>query len=77
MIFASLALRTAMLINGGAAIAALNFLSNLKTQLDTNHLVNALQIYCLGVGLAAFSVAIAYFAQSQHLERIKNKDDRK
>lgn len=62
MTFGVLALKSAILINGGAAIACLTFLGN--TQDDYSLLAKSLGLYVLGVLLAGVATAVAYISQS-------------
>ncbi|MEH6451396.1 MAG: hypothetical protein V7765_22225, partial [Oleispira sp.] len=47
-----LALRSAMIINGGAALALLTFLGNLKENTGMLQFICALKFYIVGVALA-------------------------
>lgn len=72
MQISALALKSAMIINGGAAIALLTFLGNMKDNTGMEYFVCALQYYIFGVALAAFANASAYLAQYRYLYEIKN-----
>lgn len=67
-----LALKSALIINGGAAIALLTFLGNMPSNDGMSNFVCALQYYIAGVALAAFANASAYLAQYRYLYEIKN-----
>ena len=69
---ASMSLRTAILINGAAAIAILTFLGNSQQSYCAAYLVASLQIFALSVAVAAFATALGYFAQNRHLASIQN-----
>jgi hypothetical protein len=63
---ANIALRTLVLINGGAAVALLAFVGSLATavnEFEANVAVLAapLQWFAFGVALAAFGIGLAYF----------------
>ncbi len=74
MEMAIMAVKNAILINGGAAIALLTFLGNTKRTLCMSWLLLSLQLFCFGVALAAFATAFGYFAQNRHLTSIKNNE---
>jgi hypothetical protein len=67
-----LALRSAMIINGGAAIALLTFLGNMKNNLGMVYFVCALKLYISGVALAALATGTTYIAQYRYLHELKN-----
>ncbi|SRR6266852_2927538 len=71
------ALQTAILINGGAAVALLAFLGNILTK-DTPSraslkfpLSAALLCFGLGVLASALAAAFVYFAQSAHARQVE------
>ena len=70
----ALALRSAMIINGGAAIALLTFLGNMKESSGMASFVVSLQFYICGVALAAFANGTTYLAQYRYLHELKNSD---
>ena len=74
MQMATMAVKNAILINGGGAISLLTFLGNAKLEFCVAYLVWALQLFCLGVALAAFATAFGYFAQNRHLASIQNNE---
>jgi hypothetical protein len=67
-----LALRSAMIINGGAALALLTFLGNLKENTGMLQFICALKFYIVGVALAALATGISYLAQYRYLQELKN-----
>jgi hypothetical protein len=71
---ASMSLRTAILINGGAAIAILTFLGNSQQPYCAAYLVASLQVFAIGVAAAAFATVLGYFAQNRHLTSIQNDE---
>jgi len=71
-----LALRSAMIINGGAAIALLTFLGNMKDTSGMACFVNSLQFYIAGVALAALATGTSYFAQYRYLHELKNNNSK-
>ena len=64
---ANIALRTAVLINGAAAIAMLSFISSLYAKdpnaanRDYGSLTEPLMWFAVGVALGAFAIAMSYF----------------
>tara|TARA_R110000868_G_scaffold69444_4_gene204458 strand:- start:285 stop:764 length:480 start_codon:yes stop_codon:yes gene_type:complete len=68
----NLALKALLILNGGASIAVLGFLSSVySSELDFTEkanamlpFVSALQKFAIGAGLAVFASAIAYLANS-------------
>jgi hypothetical protein len=64
---ANIALRTALIINGGAAIAMLTFIGNLYSKngdlssRNFTQLTTPLMWFAWGVALAGFAIALAYF----------------
>jgi hypothetical protein len=65
---ANLALRTLVLINGGAAVAILAFLGAIasKDKIDfeqVSHVANTLRFYAVGVAFAVAAMALAYLTQ--------------
>lgn len=64
---ANIALRTAVLINGGAAIAMLGFISSIygkdpdAATRDYGSLTEPLMWFAVGVALGTFAIAMAYF----------------
>ena len=68
-----LALRSAMVINGGAAVALLTFLGNMKDANGMSCFIAALQYFVVGVGLAAFATGTSYLAQYRYLYEVKNE----
>jgi hypothetical protein len=75
MQMATMAVKNAVLINGGAAIALLAFLGSTTFDVCISYLVWSLRLFCLGVALAAFASAFGYFAQNRHLTSIKNNEE--
>lgn len=63
-------LRPAFLLNGGASVAALTFLGNVKAAPDWPILC-AVGSWALGVTLASFSAAAGYQAQHRYLKRFR------
>jgi hypothetical protein len=76
MQMSTMAIKNAILINGAAAISLLTFLGNEKFDSSISYLVYSLQLFCLGVTLAAFATAFGYFAQSSHLTTIQNNEQK-
>jgi len=74
MQISALALRSAMIINGGAAIALLTFLGNMKDTSGMAYFVCALQYYIAGVALAAWATGTSYLAQYRYLYELKNRN---
>lgn len=74
MAVAGLALRTAILINGGAIIALLTFIGGLEGSVRwcVPTLVTSISILSFGIVAAAISILLAYFSQSNHLKSIKD-----
>jgi purine-cytosine permease-like protein len=62
--FGGLALRSAILVNGGAAVACLTFLGNVKG--DYSLLANSLGLYVCGVLLAMMATGGAYICQAAY-----------
>lgn len=63
------AMKTALLINAGAAVSMLTFLTKVMTDKNTalaEKLNNSLALFVLGVLLAAFSTGTNYFTQSAY-----------
>lgn len=63
-------LKTAILINGGAAIALLTFMGNTKARIEVGPLVAGLELFSAGIISAAFGGFMAYVAQRFHLASI-------
>lgn len=62
---ANVALRSLLLINGGAAIAMLAFMGSMLTEVDGDHMValtRPLSEFAWGVAAAAFAAAMGYLA---------------
>jgi hypothetical protein len=72
MQISALALRSALIINGGSALALLTFLGNMKESSGMVYFVCALKIYIAGVTLAAFAHATSYLAQYRYLNELKS-----
>jgi hypothetical protein len=66
----NIALRTALLINGGAAIAVMTFLGNLYSNektasgRDFGPLISSIEWFGWGVALAGLAIALAYFTNT-------------
>ncbi|WP_429933152.1 hypothetical protein [Alteromonas sp. 4B03] len=77
---AELALKSAILINGGASVALLTFIGNIKSG-DKNFLVYSLCSFAFGVLFGAIGTFLAYLAQNHFMEQInaqiKSQDDEK
>jgi hypothetical protein len=71
---ASLALRTAILINGGAIIALLAFIGGLEESKlwGIPTLIYSIKILSVGIAAASISILFAYFSQACHLKAIKD-----
>ncbi len=69
-----LALRSAILINGGAAVACLTFLGNVKG--DYSLLANSLELYVFGVLSATTATGGAYLCQSAYTSDKEKWGDR-
>ena len=76
----NIALRTALIINGGAAIALLSFIGSLHTNdpaapnRDYSHLTAPLLWFAWGVALAGGAIALAYFTNYSILSSAVRKD---
>lgn len=63
-------LKTAILINGGAAIALLTFMGNTNGNIEVIFLVGALKFFSTGVTSATLGGFLTYVAQRLHLGSI-------
>lgn len=63
-------LKTAILINGSAAIALLTFMGNTNSNIKVIFLVGALKFFSAGVISATFGGFLTYVAQRLHLGSI-------
>jgi hypothetical protein len=78
--YASGALKTAVIINGGAAIALLTFIGNVYSTNETNalppiaQLTNPIMWFAWGVALAAFAMSFGFFANQSTVEEVAAKD---
>ena len=78
--YASGALKTAVIINGGAAIALLTFIGNVYSAKEANalpplsQLTNPIMWFAWGVALAAFAMSFGFFANQSIVEEIAAKD---
>ncbi|MFD3283846.1 hypothetical protein ACE41O_12040 [Alteromonas macleodii] len=70
---AELALKSSIMINGGAAVALLTFVGNSKAE-DKTFLVYSLFAFSLGVLFGAISALLAYLAQNHFMEQINNNE---
>jgi hypothetical protein len=70
---AELALKSSIVINGGAAVSVLTFVGNTKS-IEKIFLIYGLLLFSLGVFLAATSTIFAYLAQNKYLEAIKSEE---
>jgi len=70
------ALKSAFLINGGAAIALLAFIGNVwtKTQANVNGLGFPLLLYVFGVLFPAVASGLTYLSQYQYGKSVKDDD---
>jgi hypothetical protein len=59
------AVRSGVLINGGAAVALLGLIGAGSRSVDAGELIWSLQIFCYGVIAAAAAAAVGYFAQTE------------
>lgn len=71
-----LALRSAMIINGGAALSLLTFLGNMKDSAGMLYFICSLKFYIGGVALAAVATGSSYFAQYRYLHELKNENSK-
>lgn len=75
----NIALRAALIINGGAAIAMLSFISTLvtKTEIGRVHdyasITLPLFLFAIGVALAGFAISMAYFTNYSIIASISNR----
>jgi hypothetical protein len=77
---ANLALRTLVLINGGAAVAILAFLGAIasKDKIDleqVSHVANTLRFYAVGVAFGVAAMALAYLT-NYFMASVENAKDR-
>jgi hypothetical protein len=70
------ALKSAFLINGGAAVALLAFIGNVwtKTQANVNGLGLPLLLYVFGVLFPAVASGLTYLCQDQYGKSVKDDD---
>lgn len=71
MDISAIALRSAMVVNGAAALSLLTFMGNSKLGNQMPFFVCALQYYVIGVALAAFATGTSYCAQYRYLHELK------
>ncbi|MGM7448512.1 UNVERIFIED_ORG: hypothetical protein DFO82_2607 [Idiomarina abyssalis] len=72
MQMAAMALKSAMIINGGAAISLLTFLGNVNVASGMDYFTCALKYYISGVTLAALATGVSYLAQFRYLHEVRN-----
>jgi hypothetical protein len=73
---AELALKSSILVNGGAAVALLTFIGKVTTG-DKSLLVYALLSFSIGVLMGAIATFLAYLAQYHFMEQINSEVDPK
>ncbi|MFP1677193.1 hypothetical protein ACLD02_00785 [Alloalcanivorax sp. C16-2] len=71
MQISAMALKSAMLINGGAAISLLTFLGNSQEHPGMSFFTCALKFYIAGVTLSALATGFSYLAQFRYLHEMK------
>lgn len=71
---AELALKNAILVNGGAAIALLTFIGNTKPA-DHKLIVVSLFLFAFGVLLGALAIFFAYLAQNYFMSQINARKE--
>jgi hypothetical protein len=69
---AAMALRSALIINGGASLALLTFLGNMPEKSGMTFFVCALKLYVWGVATAAIATGTSYLAQYRYLYEVKH-----
>lgn len=74
---AAMALKAAMVINGGAAIALLTFIGNTKEVSGFALMIFALKAFAGGVVLAAIATGSSFLAQRRYLHEMRNPSERR
>jgi zinc transporter ZupT len=59
------AVRTGVLVNGGAAVALLSFVGSGTRTIDASDIKASIQIFCFGVIFAFIAAAMGYIAQTE------------
>jgi len=73
--YAQGAIRAAILVNGGAAVAILSQLNSLTGLMNTKSVAAALLVFCFGIVFAAATWVLA-FLSTRHVDRTERGQDK-